>query len=199
MTPRQKTYDPVQALDQAMQLFWEKGYEATSIHDLVERLGINRRGLYESFGDKQQLFTKALDRYRSLVVATLFQPLGEAEEPIAAIRDFFRRFEASAGFTENRIGCFAVNSLVELAPHHGDLVDRATKHFEYLEEALERALRRAQEKGEIDAREPARERAAMLVALAQGLCVMGKSTCDEESIRGAVRSALAVVDSWACH
>ncbi len=61
--PRVKEFDPDQALDRAMELFWRKGYEATSVQDLVEHMGINRFSLYDTFGSKHELFMAALDRY----------------------------------------------------------------------------------------------------------------------------------------
>ncbi|MEM8908570.1 MAG: helix-turn-helix domain-containing protein, partial [Bacteroidota bacterium] len=62
--PRIKQFDEQQALEQAMELFWEKGFHATSMQDLVSRLGINRASLYDTFGGKQALFDRALALYR---------------------------------------------------------------------------------------------------------------------------------------
>ena len=69
--PRPKAFDPDAALQQAMQVFWERGYEATSVQDLVQGMGINRFSLYSTFGGKHQLFVTALERYRDTIVADL--------------------------------------------------------------------------------------------------------------------------------
>ena len=60
---RSKEFEETVVLDKAMRLFWEQGYEKTSMTDLVEHMGIHRRSLYDTFGDKHSLFLKAMDRY----------------------------------------------------------------------------------------------------------------------------------------
>ena len=78
--PRPKAFDPDAALHKAMQVFWERGYEATSVDDLVQCMGINRFSLYSTFGGKHQLFVAALERYRDTIVADL---VGELEQSAA--------------------------------------------------------------------------------------------------------------------
>src|SRR4249920_3479788 len=86
---RNKQFDKHAALDEAMELFWEKGYHATSIQDLVDRLGVNRQSLYDTYGGKDQLFLSALERYRELQGAPLRRTL-EREGPASAVlREFF--------------------------------------------------------------------------------------------------------------
>ncbi len=63
---RHKEFDQDEALQKAMEAFWARGYEATSMQDLVEHMGINRQSLYDTFGDKHSLFLKALDRYHEV-------------------------------------------------------------------------------------------------------------------------------------
>lgn len=72
---RPKTFDHDQVLDRAVELFWRKGYEATSIQDLVEAMGIQRGSLYAAFGSKQDLFLAVLDRYGDVVVRKLLEIL----------------------------------------------------------------------------------------------------------------------------
>ena len=82
-----------------MQVFWERGYEATSVQDLVQGMGINRFSLYSTFGSKHQLFVAALERYRDTIVADLVGELEQSAAGLAAIRQFFTRlvdFFASA-------------------------------------------------------------------------------------------------------
>ena len=89
--PRPKAFDPDDVLHKAMQVFWERGYEATSMQDLVDCMGINRFSLYSTFGDKHQLFLAALARYRDKVVARLVDELEWSDAGLAAIRQFFTR------------------------------------------------------------------------------------------------------------
>src|ERR1700730_2144482 len=75
---RQKEFDRDEVLHKAMEVFWSRGYEASSIQDLVKRMGINRQSLYDTFGDKHTLYLQALDRYREVegrkIVELLEQP-----------------------------------------------------------------------------------------------------------------------------
>src|SRR5919205_4395394 len=86
---RTKQFDRHAALDQAMELFWKRGYHATSIQDLVDRLGVNRQSLYDTFGGKDQLFQAALERYRELQGIPMRRCL-EREGPVREVlREFF--------------------------------------------------------------------------------------------------------------
>src|SRR6266851_1586631 len=88
--PRQKEFDREAALDGAMAAFWTKGYTATSIEDLVTRMGIQRGSLYATFGDKRSLFLSALGRYQRVVTRELLAALEAPGSGLAAIRRFFR-------------------------------------------------------------------------------------------------------------
>jgi TetR/AcrR family transcriptional repressor of nem operon len=102
---RPKEFDPDQALDRAVELFWRKGYEATSIQDLVEALGINRSSLYGTFGDKHALYLAAIDRYCEDVVAPRVAELDQAASPRAAIRQLFLSLPTRATRRRERRGC----------------------------------------------------------------------------------------------
>jgi TetR/AcrR family transcriptional repressor of nem operon len=84
---RTKEFDPDAAVSAAMELFWLKGYEATSIQDLVDHLGIGRQSLYATFGSKHELYLKALDRYRDSQASALIDTLATAEPVLPAVRD----------------------------------------------------------------------------------------------------------------
>ncbi len=89
--PRQKQFDPDRALGNAMELFWEKGYEATSVQDLVDRMGINRFSMYDTFGSKHQLFMSAINRYQEVLASTVLAELEDSEQGIGSIRACFSR------------------------------------------------------------------------------------------------------------
>src|SRR5713226_9548064 len=124
---RPKAFDRTEMLDKAMELFWCRGYEATSIHDLLEYLGINRQSLYDTFGDKHTLFLEALQRYekrgKASMVATL-EGVGSGKE---AIERVFRNTIQSYAQARPRCGCFVVNSTIELAPHDPEVAQCVTE------------------------------------------------------------------------
>src|SRR5213075_2124987 len=102
---RHKEFDRDEALQKAMEVFWSRGYEAASIQELVEHMGINRQSLYDTFGDKHALYLKALDRYREVESRKLFELLGRGGSVKKAFRQLFSGVvEGSLGAGERR-GC----------------------------------------------------------------------------------------------
>ena len=112
--PRSPTFDRDAKVEQAMQLFWEKGYESTSVQDLVDHLGLNRSSLYNAFGGKHELYLEALDRYRREDIEWLQEQLREAPTAVEGIRQAFVAVAERA--TESCCGCFTTNAAVECAP-----------------------------------------------------------------------------------
>jgi AcrR family transcriptional regulator len=113
---RPKEFDETSVLDRAMELFWDQGYQATSLADLELHLGIGRQSIYDTYGNKLGLYHKALDRYSRVPVTHL---LGRLEAGGAqAIRSFFERLIAYQSCPSPQ-ACFMVNSAIELAPCDG--------------------------------------------------------------------------------
>ena len=111
---RTKQFDQHVALDEAMELFWERGYHATSIQDLVDRLGVNRQSLYDTFGGKDRLYLAALERYRALAALPMYKAL-ERDGPVREVLNrFFAEFLGNF-LAGNWKGCFMVNATAELA------------------------------------------------------------------------------------
>ena len=118
---RPKAFEREQALDQAMHLFWQQGYEATSLPELLNTMGIGRQSLYDTFGGKHQLFMESLTRYRR----TIWDTLGDLQSPNASIKDVRAWFGAMAEFfdaTPHKRACLLINCTMELAPHNDVLI-----------------------------------------------------------------------------
>jgi TetR/AcrR family transcriptional regulator, transcriptional repressor for nem operon len=115
--PRAKAFDPDEALQKAMQIFWEHGYGATSVDTLVQGMGMNRFSLYSTFGGKHRLFVAALERYRDTIVADLVGELEHAVGRRAAIRQFSMRLVNFFASSHGWRGCLITNTAVELALH----------------------------------------------------------------------------------
>src|SRR5690349_6897837 len=168
---RTKEFDPDVALRRALELFWERGYEATSLADLVAHLGIGRASLYATFGDKHALYLAALDRYRRDRDAALIAALGQPGPALPAVRALVTRYAEEAAGEPRRRGCLVVNAAVELMPRDPAVARRVAASWDVLETALAGALTRAAAQGEIPAGRDARALARMLLVLLQGLRV----------------------------
>src|SRR4051794_15823962 len=111
---RHKEFNREQALHKAMEAFWSRGYEATSIEDLVKHMGINRQSLYDTFGDKHALYLQALERYREVESRKLFELLERRSPVKLVLRQLFTGVvERSLSGAERR-GCFMSNAMSEL-------------------------------------------------------------------------------------
>ena len=190
--PREFERDVV--LDRAMQVFWSRGYEATSIQHLVDRMGIQRGSLYATFGDKRALFFAAINHYDRVVTAKLLAVLEEPGSGKDAIRRFFRlKIEAALEPGRPR-GCLVTNSAAELGARDRGTATRVGVALTKIEAAFHRAVVRAQKAGEIDPARNPRALARFLTSSAQGLSVMAKASPDRAVLGDIVKVILAALD-----
>ncbi|TQS43979.1 TetR/AcrR family transcriptional regulator [Cryptosporangium phraense] len=189
---RAKEFDPDTALDAALMLFWERGYEATSMADLVERLGVARASLYATFGGKHALYLAALDRYRGLTDPVVLAELSRPGPVLPAVRALVRRYAAEAAGPDAGRGCFVVNTAVELAPHDEAATRRVQASWDHLEAVLAAALTRAAAQDELPGRDPVALARCLLVFL-QGLRVAGRAATEPERLADAVDQILTLL------
>lgn len=192
---RTKEFDPDAVLQSALEVFWRRGYEATSVSDLVEHLGIGRASIYATFGSKRELYLKAMDRYAEMRDPLILAELSQPGATLPAVRAVARRFAAEAASPEGgRNGCFVTNTAAELAPHDPAAARRVEISWDHLETPLHSALVRAQAQGELSADRDPRALARMLLVLLQGVRIVGKASNDPARVRDAVEQALTLLD-----
>jgi TetR/AcrR family transcriptional repressor of nem operon len=192
---RTKEFDPEAALQSALELFWRRGYEATSMADLVEHLGIGRASIYATFGNKRELYLKAMDRYAETRDPNLLAELSQPGPALPAVRAMVRRFAEEATSPEKRLmGCLVTNTATELAPHDPAMARRVEVSWDHVETPLHSALIRAQAQGELPEERDPRALARMLFVLLQGVRVVGKASDDPARVRDAAEQALALLD-----
>jgi TetR/AcrR family transcriptional repressor of nem operon len=189
--PRTKEFETGDALDAAMQLFWRKGYAATSLRDLLDGMGIGYGSFYNAFGDKHALFLASLDRFRELRTSWIDEVLEDFG--LGGIEEVFRRtVDGLVGF-EPRRGCLLANTAVELGPHDAEVAAKISRYVRHTEAVFERAVIRAQEAGEIPADRDPRAMACFLVNTLHGLRVLARVGTDRAVLEDAVRVALDVL------
>jgi TetR/AcrR family transcriptional repressor of nem operon len=184
---RHKEFDREAVLDRAMEAFWAKGYEATSVQDLLDEMGINRGSFYDTFGDKHSLFLAAIDRYYDNVLARTRAQLGAPGSPREAIVRAMRDVADCALGDARRRGCFVTNSAVELAPHCAETAARVAGCYEATEDAFYDAIVRAQRAGEVPPERDARALARFITCGLQGLLVVSKVNPDPATHEDVVR------------
>ena len=191
---RTKQFDPDAALQKALELFWERGYEATSMADLVEHLGIARASIYATFGGKRELYLRAHERYVQSRDPHVVELLSQPGPALPAVRGLVRAYAEESRTDERRRGCLVVNSAIELAGRDPAAARRVAASWDTLETALTSALMRARAQGELPADKDPQALARFLLVLLQGIRVLGRTPPDPGRLRDAVDQALSLLD-----
>ncbi|WNS44258.1 TetR/AcrR family transcriptional regulator [Paenibacillus sp. MMS20-IR301] len=192
MMARSKEFDIDDVLGKAMNIFWQQGYEKTSMQDLVAGMGIHKRSMYDTFGDKHTLYIKAMERFAA-INASRMESRTEGDIPVKAAIALL--FEAVIYKSEAEPkGCMLVNTAVELSNHDPEAAARVQEAFLNTESLIERLVLQGQNTGEITSRLPAAALAACLHNALVGIRVMVKTAADQQKLQTIVDTTLAVLD-----
>ena len=192
---RPKEFSPEEALEKAMHVFWHKGYEATSMEDLLSAMDINRGSLYATFGDKRELFLKAMDLYCSASgIGTRLSILNQPGPALPLIRQFIDRMLEFGLSDPRRRGCMITNTVMELAPHEKDIARKVAGRLQAVEEAFFRLLARARQEGELAQDKDPRALARVLVTMMQGTIVMIKAGTPADVVKRTAETALSILE-----
>ncbi len=161
---RPREFDEDKALEAAMEAFWQKGYEATSLSDLCTCTGLHKGSLYQTFGSKHELFMRALRNYTDQSFADVASVISASESPLENIRAVMHKV---IGQASEESGCMMMNSLVELAPHDPEVKAALQASAQRRLEAMTGLVAEAKAAGEIrDAREPDQIAVQLMVTIA---------------------------------
>lgn len=190
---RPKSFERDDVLDRAIEAFWCKGYEATSIQDLVAEMGINRGSLYATFGDKHALFLAAIERYYGRSLAATCHDLASHDRARDGIEAAIRSLAMGTTRDRRRRGCLMTNSAVELAPHCRDTAKTVAEYYRRTEDAFFEALVRARAQGDLDSPTGDRSLARFITCTLQGLQVVSKVSTDRQAIDDIVGVLIAAL------
>ena len=163
------------ALDQAIGVFRERGFHATSIGDLKDATDLTAGSIYKAFKDKRAVFLAAFDRYTSLRNAQIRSIADTAKSGRDRIRDLLAFYVRSSHGVEGRLGCLVVGSAVEMAIFDPEIAERVTSTLKKNEALLAGLIAQGQSDGSISSAIDAEDTARVLVCLTQGLRVVGKT------------------------
>ncbi|WP_137904681.1 TetR/AcrR family transcriptional regulator [Chryseobacterium sp. 2VB] len=145
--PRNKEFDYTEKLELARNLFWEKGYHATSMHDIVDAMNLNRSSIYDTYGNKHDLFLKCLSNYSDFKENQYYQSLQAKNEGITALENIIRDVVEQT-VTDNK-ACLTVKTIFEIVPEDQEARQLILKSGKSLLAILEKAILQAQEGGNI--------------------------------------------------
>lgn len=179
-----------------MQCFWARGYEATSVRELVEQTGITGASLYNAFGDKRALYERVLDRY---VEASILDRIRRCEtlEPREAISAFFAEIVRRSLEDRQHKGCMLVNAALDVAPHDPDFQKIVGGVLVRMEAFFLGRVRAGQADGVIALSLPAETLAQHLLGVVMGLRVMARVRPERVLLEGMVCAAMALLDGVA--
>jgi TetR/AcrR family transcriptional repressor of nem operon len=187
-------FDPGIALDAAMHQFWSKGYESTSMQDLLVTMNLSKSSLYQAFGGKQQLFRQCLARYADQFSQMLRDGLSDAPRGRQFIEDFLNSaLNDISGQTQPR-GCLVMNTASEFAQSDPEIAQDVAHSIERFRIVLRLAVERAQREGDIPPERDAQTLANFLVSSMSGLKTQAKAGADAATLQGIISMVLKALD-----
>lgn len=182
---RPLTFNPDQAMQSAMQVFWSRGYDSASTRDLLAAMGLSRSSLYQAFGNKEQLFVDALGRYRETLLGRLRRRLAQATTAHAFFEGLFRATAEDAGSERAALGCLIFNSASELGQRDGYAAAEARRSVAEITALFQAAVERGQAEGSIASRHDPQALATYLTMGMAGLRTLLKAGGDRGQIDAA--------------
>lgn len=193
-TGRPREFDPDVALEQAMEAFWERGYESTSVADLLEATGLQKGSLYKAFGDKRSLYLSALRRYLDTGIAKAADALGSGASAREGLSTWLECVSSGCSRDGGR-GCFGVNAMVELGGQDDDVADLISAHFKRLNAELEAVIARGQVQGEFRTNATPAELADFLSVFLSGLSAKSRGPLSKARAGRLIAGALSALDA----
>jgi TetR/AcrR family transcriptional repressor of nem operon len=191
---RPRAFDETAALEAAIECFRRRGYEATSVRDLTNCMGIGPTSLYNTFGDKRALFIKALERYIDRSVRARLKRLESSLPPKEAVRTLIQDVVERSLTDRARGGCLLINSALEIAPHDPELGTEIAKRLGEIEGFFRRSINAGQTSGTIPRTLNAADVARLLLSVLLGIRVLARSKPERALLEGVARPALALLN-----
>ena len=187
---RPREFNEESALEAAMEAFWKKGYEATSLSDLCNCTGLHKGSLYQAFGDKHSLFMRSLEHYADTGFREVAAEAYKHASPLASIKAAVQKICDDAG---NEKGCMMINSMVELAPHDPEVNATLKRFGEQRLRVMADLIAKAQQAGEIRSELDPYKLARQLMITLAGSAAMVKGFMDGHEILDTLDD---LIESW---
>jgi AcrR family transcriptional regulator len=191
---RPREFDIDEALDKAVEVFSEQGYHGTSIADLRDAMGLTAGSLYKAFKDKHAIFLAAFDRYKQVRNGLLDEELANASSGRDGVYRMLCFYAEGAYGEAGRRGCLAVGTAVELAIFDDEAALRVGRSMDRFQATFEALIHRGQEDGSVGRSIDAGATARLLLAVVQGLRVLGKTSPDRRQTFAVVDVAMKLID-----
>jgi TetR/AcrR family transcriptional regulator, transcriptional repressor for nem operon len=187
-----KQFDPEVALAKAMEVFWARGYEAASLSELLAHMGIGKKSLYDTFGNKRSLFLKALEYYTQTVTKSMRDQLVAPGSPLANLKQVLHELQQMHSLPGST-GCMLGTNIADFDTTEVEIAAILRRYLQSVEDAFCTAITRAQAVGEMSATIPSRDLAQMLLCTTQGMALIGRVLDSETLLKGTVEATIALL------
>ncbi|MEO0649889.1 MAG: TetR/AcrR family transcriptional regulator [Planctomycetota bacterium] len=186
---RPRGFDEEQVLDAALDVFWTKGFEATSLVDLMKATGLHKASLYGAFGTKRGLYVRVLDRYLTNAAEMFADRVAAAPDAVSAVGAYFDHALGLCAEPEFR-GCFKVNAQVEFACNDDELAARFAEHDVTMRATLAGAIERGRQSGVFRSDRTTQELAQYLLTFATGVFARARGGLPARDARALADTAI---------
>jgi TetR/AcrR family transcriptional repressor of nem operon len=191
---RLKAFDEERAIDAAVDCFWMRGYEATSVRDLAEAMGIGGTSLYNAYGDKRALFARSLERYANRSMRERVARLEASHRPKEAIAAFVNEIIERSLRDPDRKGCLLINSALDVAPHDAEIGAVVSGYLDEIRAFFHRNLVAARKAGQVPRKIDADSMATHLLGVIAGIRVLARTGAGRRRLEDVARPALALLE-----
>ncbi|NEO68631.1 TetR/AcrR family transcriptional regulator [Moorena sp. SIO3H5] len=188
----QKQFDPEVALTKAMEVFWAHGYEAASLSELLKTMGIGKKSLYDTFGNKQSLFLKALEHYAQTTIRDMRDRLSADGSPLGNLTQLLLEFQEMHS-QPGSCGCMLGTNIADFNTEDEAVAKVMRGYLRQVEDMFCTTLTRAQVAGEVNSTVNPRDLARLLLCTTQGMALLGRVMNDDTTLEGTVQAALCVL------
>ncbi|MCE7059481.1 TetR/AcrR family transcriptional regulator [Dyadobacter sp. CY343] len=194
MAGRPKIYDESEALDQAVKVFWERGYSNASADELLKAMGIGKGSFYLAFkGGKQELFEKTMKRVVDQNFREFRNAVATCDNPVQLVRDFFMSLAGAESPIGNK-GCYFGNALVQISGQDSGLKIMAAENLQLLETIFEEAMQRGKQMGLLRTAISPQMLAAYLINLWNGFNLTRRMEDNPEKLLNLIRLNLEIIE-----
>lgn len=189
----EKQFDVQIALSKAMKVFWEHGYEATSLSELLKNMGIGKKSLYDTFGNKQSLFLKALEHYAQTNLRDMRDRLAAEGSPLGNLKQLLHDWQEMHS-QPGSCGCMLGTNIADFNTEDGAIAQIMRAYLQQVEDAFAATLSRAQAAGEISPGANPRNLARLLVCTTQGIALVGRVMDSGTTLEGGVEATISLLE-----
>ena len=187
-----KQLDTEVALEKAMEVFRAHGYEASSLSELLKHMGIGKKSLYDTFGNKRSLFLKTLEHYAHTTIRNVRARLSAEGSPLTNLKQLLKDWHG-VNSRSGSFGCMLGTNIADFNTDDEAIAQVMRGYLQQLEDVLAATLTRAQAAGELSAQANPRDLARLLLCTAQGMALLSRIMDDDPTLDGAMTATVSVL------